>query len=101
MTDLTTTILSGGGTTSTVLNAISDEGKLEPEKLNSAIISSSVATGSTLAATYSNNKGVEEIYEKYSSAYVESMTEEELVRALEAVELLEKEKFLENNSKTL
>jgi len=66
------------------------------------IAGTSVATTATyLAAATVNSHGINEIYNKYASTYVESMSDEELAEALQKMELLASDNIEENNTKKI
>ena len=71
---------------------------IDKKKRNELIASSAISTVTTIAANTVNENINERSHEKYSSAYVESMTDEELVNALERIGELsgEDEVSLEN-----
>lgn len=75
------------GTTSTTFN---EDGTIDTEKRNTLIGSSAILGGTIIGSSMLEDNTMNEIYEKYSSSYIDSMSDEELVSALEQLDLLER-----------
>ena len=86
----TSTLIGLGAVgTSLVTNSTVDEkGDIDKAKRN-GYITSSILTTATVGVGYTMNANtVRSIQQKYSSAYVESLSDEELATALEKMDLL-------------
>ena len=72
-------------------------------KQNAKVLATSIsATAATAIVGGSlNNMTVNQLHNKYASAYVESMSDEELERALEKMDLLVAEQTSETDVKTI
>ena len=67
-----------------------------------SMVTTTIATAATAAIGASlNAHTMNEIHEKYSSAYVESMSDEELEQALIKMDLLEAKQTIETDVKSL
>ena len=103
---MTTSIFTDNSTTtgletSTALgvtaSTLDDNGKIDNKK---QAIATTITTAPTTTASLNgaaNDRNVKEIYNKYCSAYINSLSDEELTEALAQLDLLEKAK---NNKKT-
>ena len=82
---LSSTTMTGGSlvTASATLN---DDGSINRESRNSFCKSTLVTTASVVAGTLISEYEIDKIYEKYSSAYMESTTNEELNAAKQKVD---------------
>lgn len=74
------------GTTTSTLN---DEGKIDSEKSKSLLGATALTAGTLAAASLQEKNTMDEIYEKYATAYIDSMSDKELADALEQLDLLE------------
>lgn len=87
----TTTILSGlagaVGVTSTTLN---EDGSVNREKRNAILATATSTVAVTLGGDILNKQSKEKVHEKYSQAYVKSMSDDELIKALQDFDLLDK-----------
>ena len=86
----TTTLITGAGalTTTGVTSFDFKEKKVKKENLKPAIGTTVASTATAIAGESLNHMTMEKIHEKYSSAYVESMSDEQLAAALEQMDLL-------------
>lgn len=99
--DITTIITGAGALTGTGLSLYDVKGKKLNEENAKAMVGTSVAlTATAIAAQSLNNQTRKQIQEKYASAYVESMSDEELEDALARLNLLVPEES-EKDVKTL
>ena len=88
-----TTTLIGGVTTSigTATATLNEDGTINEESRN-AVLGTAVATTATVVgATILNDHTLDKIYEKYATAYIDSMSDKDLEKALADLDLLEKE----------
>lgn len=85
LTMLTSTSAVSGTTTSTFNN----DGTIDTEKRNSLLGATALTAGTLIAASIQEKNAMDEIYEKYANAYIDSMSDEELASALEQLDLLE------------
>lgn len=79
---ITTGVGIAGGlivSTSTMLN---DDGTINKDNGKSALITSVCTTGSLVAATIVNNHDAKVIEEQYKKSYIDSLSDEELEKAL-------------------
>lgn len=87
----TTTILTGlagvGGVTSTTVNK---DGTIDRGKRNATLTVTIASTGTAFASDCIHKKTKEQVAEEYSQRYVESMSNEELVKALQDFDLLDR-----------
>lgn len=104
---MTTTLLNGKTTTSalggtvTLYSTLNDDGSVSREK-STSLIATTAATGITALGGYSLNEyEVKKIYEEYATAYIDSMSDEELQEALVKLDLLEAEMSKKNDMKTI
>jgi len=93
MSTLTTILSSLGTGVSTTLGTLDDNGEIDKQKRNSALISTAVSSSLLYGANALNNYQVEKIYEKYSSSYIDSMSDEELAKAAERLDAMSEEKL--------
>lgn len=96
LTMLTSTSAVFGTTTST----LNEEGRIDSEKRNSLLGSTALTAGTLVAATIQEKNTMNEIYERYANAYIDSMSVEELANALEQLDLLEAS-MSENTTKSI
>ena len=98
-----TTMITGAlAITGTGLSLYDKENKSINKNNANSILTTTIATGATAAVGASMNAyTMHEIHEKYSSAYVESMSDEELEQALVKMDLLEAEQTIETDVKSL
>lgn len=97
----TTLISAGLGTTSSVTMYTTDDEKILPERRNEVIGTAVALTATTALGQSMNSIGQKRIYEKYATAYVESMSDAELEQALQKMDLLLAEEPQENQTKTM
>lgn len=94
-------LLGTGSITSTTTATVKEDGTFDTDSRNS-ILGAAVATTATAVAGQSlNAHGTKQVYQKYAQAYVESMSDEELERALAQMDLLIGEEVDNSNIKTL
>lgn len=99
----TSTLLTGTGcaTVTTTCITVKDDDTIDTQSRN-IILGTTVATTATaIAGQTLNAHGTKQIYQKYAQAYVESMSDEELERALTQMDLLIAEEKETNNVKTI
>lgn len=86
----TTTIITGVGAVGAAGALLIDwkEKKINKDNAQLLALTSASLTAASIGAATLNNAGVEKIHQKYSSAYVESMTDEQLEEALIQMNLL-------------
>lgn len=96
----TSLISSSGAVLTTTCATLGDDGKIDKDKRNATLGTTAVTAGTLVGATIAEKNTMNEIYEKYSSAYIDSMTDEELALALEQLDLLESS-MSENTTKTI
>lgn len=99
MSTLTTIISSLGAGTSTALGTLDDNGQIDKEKRNSTLISSAVSSSLLYGADTYNTHQVEKIYEKYSTSFIDSMSNEELARAAERLDSMSEEELTQTLEK--
>ena len=88
----TTTLISTGLATGLPLTAaIGPDGSIDQKPLCMALGITAASATTIFIGDREIEKGQREIYQKYTSAYVESMTDEELESALVKIGLLEEE----------
>lgn len=99
---MNTTLLTAElGTTSSITMYTTDDEKILPNKRNEVIGTTLVSTATTAVGQSMNAHGQKKIYEKYASAYVESMTDEELELALQKMDLLAIDEQTDQQTKTI
>lgn len=99
---MNTTLLTAElGTTSSVTMYTTDDEKILPDKRNKVIGTTLALTATTAIGQSMNVNGERKIYEKYASAYVESMTDEELEIALQKMDLLIADEQNNEQTKTI
>ena len=59
--------------------------------INTGITTTVITTASSVFETVSRSNTIDGIYQKYSAAYIDSMSDQQLAKALEEVDLLERE----------
>lgn len=84
-TSLITTELA---TTSSITMYTTDDERILPDKRNRVIGATLTSTATTAIGQSMNVHGQKKVYEKYASAYIESMSDEELETALQKMDLL-------------
>jgi len=92
--EVTTTV----GTTSYVVD---EDKKINPDKAKNVGKTSLVTVSTTVAGQISDKMTQKRIHEEYAKAYVESMSDEELERALVLLNELELPENAKDNAKTL
>ena len=99
----TTTMITGAGALTGTGFALYDKDnkKLDTKNAKSLVGSSVAVTATAIASATINHQTMEHIYEKYSSAYVQSMSDEELEKALIDMDLLIAESDTEKDVKTI
>jgi hypothetical protein len=103
---LTTTITGLGSVTASATYSVkydekSESYSVDEDKRNHVLATTIASTATVAGASIANQHNINEIYEKYSSAYVDSLSDEELASALEQVNLLSKELDENTNTKTI
>ena len=91
-----TTTTGVGAAISTTGFTINDDGSIDKKSakgLSTTIVSTSALT---TAGFITNKHGMDKIHEKYSSSYIDSLSDEELEAMLVKLDLLEAEKFNDN-----
>ena len=99
----TTTLITGAGAAVATGIALYDNKNKGIDKGNAKVlVGTAVAlTATTIGAGSLNHMTMDEIHRKYSSAYVESMSDEELETALEQMNLLLSEEATDTSVKSL
>lgn len=93
----TTSLLSSSSSvTATSASTLNKDGTINEDNRNMLLGSTVTTTATVLGASYLNAKTIDEIYQKYADAYVESMSDEDLELALVNLDLLE-ENISENS----
>lgn len=100
MTTLSSTVGTVSVSSTSSLIADEDCDKMK-EKAGSVAATSLVVSATTLGAQTVNNTRIKEMHDKYATTYVESMSNEQLVAALEQLNLLEASMTNNNNTKTI
>ncbi len=77
----------GGASVGTTVYTIDDNG-INKGKRNQVLATTLTTTASVIASEAVSQRGIKEIHEKYSQAYIDSLTDEELEAALQQVNLL-------------
>lgn len=87
---MTSTII-GGVTTSigTATTTLNEDGTINEANRNSLLKSTVATTATVIGASIVNDHTLDKIYEKYATAYIESMSDDELEAALIDLDLLE------------
>ena len=93
MSTLTTILSSLGTGVSTTLGTLDDNGQIDKQKRNSTLISTAVSSSLLYGADTYNDYQIEKIYEKYSSSYIDSMSDEELAHAAERLDSMSEEEL--------
>ncbi len=95
--------ITGVGATAVAVASLYDrkQKKLKTDNLKSTIYAGVSVTGTAMAGATLNHETREQIHEKYSSAYVESMSDEELEQALVQMDLLMAEQPENTDVKTV
>ncbi len=96
----TSMLTSTSATLSTTTSTLGEDGSIDKDKRNLLLGSTALTTGTLIGENIVENHVMNEIYDKYASAYVESMSDEELAIALEKLDLLESS-MSENTTKTI
>ena len=100
--DTTTLITGAGAVTATGLSLYDRKNKTFNKNNAKTLIAASVAVTATAVANQTlNNRTMDQIHQKYSAAYVESMSDEQLAAALEQMDLLLPEEETQIDTKTL
>jgi hypothetical protein len=98
-------IFSTLGTTATVGSAIyaydREKGEIDKEKAKKVGTTSLITGATTVVGQISDKMTNDRIHREYASAYVESMSDEELERALVALGELESLEDVNNTTKTI
>ena len=97
----TLTLTSVLGTGVAITNGTMEDGHIDPTARDSIIGTLLSTTITTAIGDTINVRTMREIHRKYSNAYVESMSDEELEYALERLNLIEGEEPNEYYVKTL
>ena len=96
-----------GGTTSvvgptlTTNSTLNDDGTVNRDKRNDLLVTAVSTTASLAVGGSLNAKNHKEVQEKYSSAYMDSVSDEELISALEEFGLLEATDTQDSVNKTI
>ena len=77
----------GGAAIGTAVYTTDDNG-INKEKRNHVLATTLASTATVIASEAVSQHGMKEIHEKYSQAYLDSLTDEELEAALQQVNLL-------------
>lgn len=99
MTTLTM-LTSASAVSGTTASTFNKDGTIDTEKRNSLLGATALTAGTLIAASIQEKNAMDEIYDKYANAYIDSMSDEELVSALEQLDLLEAS-MPENTTKSI
>lgn len=99
MTTLTM-LTSASAVSGTTASTFNDDGTIDTEKRNSVLGATALTAGTLIAASIQEKNAMDEIYDKYANAYIDSLSDEELACALEQLDLLEASTS-ENTIKTI
>lgn len=104
----TTTIITGiAGSIGTTSATVNDDGSTDTEKRNSTLVPIAASSATTAVGGTINAHQVEEIYEKYATCvqpslnYVQALSDDDLVEALQKMDLLALEKEPKTDAKTI
>lgn len=90
-TFVTTTVAGIAGLGVSAYGHSVQDGKIVPKRRNEEIATTVLLTASTVAANISHGHIIKRMHEKYASSYVESMSDEELAKALQQIGELDAE----------
>lgn len=88
-------------TAGTTTYVIDEDRKIDKGHLKNVGKTSLVTSTTTIAGQISEKMTLKRIHERSAAAYVESMSDEELERALTALNLLEEQENVKDSSKTI
>ena len=86
MGTLLTSTIGTGASLVTASATLNEDGSVNKKSRDSLLVSTLTTTATIVSSAIISEQKVNEIYEKYSSAYMESATTEELENAQEKVE---------------
>lgn len=98
----TTTLIGMTGVSASLTNyTVGENGQIDKGRRND-LIATTITTSATIAVGGTlNDQSMQQIHSKYANAYVESLSDEQLERALQQLNLLEEETEKMNCVKTI
>ena len=95
----TTTII--GAPITTTASTLNEDGSVNKKNLIPILAAGAVSTGTIGMSYVLNQHDLKKIHERAATSYLDSMSDEELVSALEQLNMLEAENNQKNSNKTI
>ena len=86
---------------STTTATLNEEGKIDKEKAKNVGITTLATSATAIGGRIANEHTMREIHREYASAYLDSMSDEDLATALAQLDLLESEESTKETTKTI